>query len=95
VFQIGVGAFLLALLVYTIFFAPPRVFCIVALTLILAGGVSNLADRLIYGGYVVDFINVGIGSLRTGVFNLADVAISAGVLMLLAGRTSVRPESRG
>ena len=50
----------------------------------LAGGASNLIDRFTHGGYVVDFINLGIGSLRTGIFNVADIAITLGVLILLA-----------
>jgi signal peptidase II len=33
-------------------------------------------------GYVVDFMNIGIGSLRTGVFNVADIAVSFGRLFL-------------
>jgi signal peptidase II len=32
---------------------------------------------------VIDFLNVGIGGLRTGVFNVADMAISAGFVLLL------------
>jgi signal peptidase II len=44
---------------------------------------SNLVDRLLYGGRVTDFLNVGIGSLRTGIFNLADMAILAGALLLV------------
>lgn len=42
---------------------------------------SNLVDRLLYHGHVVDFLNMGIGSLRTGVFNLADVCIMAGAMI--------------
>lgn len=53
-----------------------------ALTLILAGGIGNLVDR-ISAGYVVDFLNVGIGSFRTGIFNVADMAIMAGVITLI------------
>jgi signal peptidase II len=34
-------------------------------------------------GSVVDFLNVGIGSLRTGIFNVADMAIMLGVALLL------------
>jgi signal peptidase II len=52
------------------------------LVLFLAGGLSNLADRLAIGS-VIDFLNVGIGPIRTGVFNVADVAIMAGVAMVL------------
>lgn len=56
---------------------------ICALALILSGGVGNLIDRLFRDGRVVDFMNMGIGSLRTGVFNVADVAIMAGLFLIL------------
>jgi signal peptidase II len=49
-----------------------------AFALFIAGGVSNWFDRLT-DGWVVDFMNVGIGWLRTGVFNVADVAITVGI----------------
>ncbi|HMH29492.1 MAG TPA: signal peptidase II [Steroidobacteraceae bacterium] len=55
----------------------------VALALVAGGGISNLIDRLLYDGRVTDFLNVGIGSLRTGIFNLADTAILAGALLLV------------
>jgi len=55
----------------------------VALTLIFAGGVGNLIDRVLRDGVVVDFMNMGIRGLRTGVFNVADVAIMAGLFLLL------------
>jgi signal peptidase II len=55
----------------------------VALALVAGGGISNLIDRLLYDGRVTDFLNVGIGALRTGIFNLADMAILAGALLLL------------
>lgn len=83
IFRAGVGCLLLALLAYALFFAPARPWPVFGAGLVLAGGAGNLLDRFIYDGYVVDFINVGIGSLRTGIFNIADVAIMAGVLMLL------------
>jgi signal peptidase II len=50
--------------------------------LFVAGGASNLLDRLAYG-MVIDFMNVGVGSLRTGIFNVADVAIMLGAGILL------------
>jgi signal peptidase II len=53
----------------------------VALSLFIAGGASNWIDRLATGK-VIDFLNVGIGGLRTGVFNVADMAIMAGVALL-------------
>lgn len=55
-----------------------------ALTLILAGGIGNLIDRVTtQNGVVIDFLNLGIGNLRTGVFNVADMAITAGFVLLL------------
>lgn len=53
-----------------------------ACALILGGGVGNLIDRVVNQGAVIDFINVGIGPVRTGIFNVADLAITAGLLML-------------
>ena len=50
----------------------------VSLALFIGGGLSNWIDR-VTAGHVVDFLNVGIGSLRTGVFNVADMAIMAGM----------------
>ncbi len=54
----------------------------IAFTIVLAGGLGNLLDRIFRQGIVIDFMNLGIGSVRTGIFNLADVMISAGILML-------------
>src|SRR5690606_37742622 len=47
--------------------------------LILSGGFGNLYDRALNDGRVVDFMLLQVGSLKTGVFNLADVAIMAGL----------------
>ncbi len=56
----------------------------IALTLIFAGGIGNLIDRATtQNGVVIDFLNLGIGGLRTGVFNVADMAITAGFVLLL------------
>ncbi len=52
------------------------------LTLFLAGGTSNWIDRVVHGR-VVDFLNLGVGPLRTGIFNVADVAIITGLNLLV------------
>ena len=52
-----------------------------SLGLQLGGALGNLVDRLHYG-YVVDFINVGIGNLRWYVFNVADSSLVVGVVIL-------------
>jgi signal peptidase II len=60
--------------------------------LALGGGLSNVIDRLIHGR-VTDFLNVGVGSIRTGIFNVADMALMLGVGLWVA--SSLRAESRG
>jgi signal peptidase II len=69
---------------------------LLGLGLLVGGGTGNLIDRFSHG-FARDWIVVGIGSLRTGVFNVADVAITVGVLVSLAAWVRVRaPEaSRG
>ena len=53
--------------------------------LMVAGGTSNLMDRISYG-MVIDFMNVGIGPVRTGIFNVADMAIMVGVGIVVLDR---------
>lgn len=55
----------------------------IALSLLLAGGIGNLIDRVFLNGIVIDFLNVGFGPLRTGIFNVADMAITGGALLML------------
>lgn len=50
--------------------------------LILAGGFSNMIDR-VAAGVVVDFLNIGWGTVRTGIFNVADMAIMAGLFVVI------------
>ena len=54
----------------------------IGVTLFIAGGLSNWVDRVVRGS-VVDFMNIGVGGLRTGIFNVADVAIMIGVVVFL------------
>jgi signal peptidase II len=54
----------------------------VALGLLLGGAIGNLIDRLRLG-YVVDFVDAGIGGLRWYTFNVADAAISFAIIFLI------------
>lgn len=54
-----------------------------ALALVAGGGIGNIIDRIFRGGHVTDFLNVGIGSLRTGIFNLADFFVLVGAILLI------------
>jgi signal peptidase II len=93
-----VNAVFLALIASLVFFRRPAGRSQhLAVVLLLAGGIGNLIDRLFHGGLVIDFLNVGIGPVRTGIFNVADMAIMAGFGLLIlyhapAGETrSQRP----
>ncbi len=63
--------------------------------LVLAGGVGNLIDRLLYQGHVIDFLNVGLGNLRTGIFNVADMYITLGIgwLFVVSLKTPAPPDA--
>ena len=83
IFTVFVGLLLTAFLIYLVFSQTLNTYTLVALSLIFAGGASNLFDRTVNNGAVVDFLNVGIGPLRTGIFNVADVAILVGALLFI------------
>jgi signal peptidase II len=50
---------------------------------IALGGIANLIDRVFRDGHVVDYIVLNVGPTHTGVFNIADIAITAGALFLM------------
>ena len=54
----------------------------IALGLLLGGALGNMLDRLRLG-YVVDFVDIGIGDLRWYTFNVSDAAISCAIVLLL------------
>lgn len=54
----------------------------IAMSLVLGGAVGNLLDRLLHG-YVIDFIDFHWGTWHFATFNVADAAISIGVVLLL------------
>jgi signal peptidase II len=56
---------------------------IISFALIFAGGMGNIIDRILFDRHVTDFMNLGIGHLRTGIFNVADMCVTAGVAGLL------------
>jgi len=58
-------------------------YLVIIIVSIIGGGLGNLFDRLLYDFHVVDFINFGIGSLRTGILNVADMSVTFGVLFLV------------
>jgi signal peptidase II len=88
VFQLANGFFLLGTVLLVFRHQWSRL-ATVGLMLFFAGGVSNWVDRVAMGT-VIDFMNIGIGPFRTGIFNMADVAIMAGVALLIVDRWQSR-----
>ena len=62
---------------------------VLAMVLVAAGGAGNLLDRVVRDGRVIDFMNFGLGSVRTGIFNVADVQIMLGLVLFLIARRTV------
>jgi signal peptidase II len=50
--------------------------------LIIGGGFGNIFDRIVHGS-VTDFMHINFGLFQTGIFNVADVSIMAGMFILL------------
>jgi signal peptidase II len=84
---------------YTVFLIIPIIICLAGLIFLLVketkihrlitgaciigGGIGNLADRLFNEFKVIDFLNFGIGTIRTGILNTADLSVTFGALMFL------------
>jgi len=81
-FTVFTGAILLGLTGMVLFKSNLSRGELLSFSLLLTGGIGNLIDRIRFDGVVVDFMVLGIGKLRTGVFNVADVAIMSGIFLL-------------
>ena len=55
---------------------------ILAFAFVIGGGIGNLMDRIAHGS-VTDFFQIRMGILKTGIFNMADVAVTFGVLLII------------
>src|SRR5690554_366242 len=64
---------------------------VVGAALVVGGGIGNVIDRVLFEGGVTDFLNIGIGTLRTGFFNVADVWIMLGAAMMLFSKETWAP----
>ena len=82
-FQVLVGVGLIGLFIFMLRAHSRSVLSMAGWCLVLVGGGTNLLDRVLHHGRVIDFMNIGFGSLRTGIFNVADVCITLGVVLLV------------
>jgi signal peptidase II len=68
---------------YYVLVRETRMYRIALIVTIASGGMGNLVDRLFNEFRVVDFMNFGIGRLRTGILNIADLSITFGLAALI------------
>ncbi|MCM2281662.1 MAG: signal peptidase II [Bdellovibrionaceae bacterium] len=93
IFTIGAALLLVPAAIYLLR-GPIGWWTCCGLSLLIGGGVGNLIDRATIG-YVIDFMNISLGPVRTGIFNIADVAIVIGTAILIfrsrSDELSMRP----
>jgi len=64
---------------------------IIGLSCIAGGGIANLYDRFLYGS-VTDFLYIDLGGVfKTGIFNMADLSVTTGMILLLLSSFLNRP----
>jgi signal peptidase II len=86
--------FLVALFAYTIKNAlKMSVMKVFSLALLFSGGIGNIIDRILFDRHVTDFMNLGIEHIRTGIFNVADVCVTAGAIGLLLFYQDKQPKT--
>jgi len=93
--------FLIAISLLAVLYIPwlinqykKNILIVIGLLLILGGAIGNLYDRISYG-YVIDFIYLHIAEFYWPAFNVADSAISLGVLLFLYGSFKIIKRDRG
>jgi signal peptidase II len=62
---------------------------LIAICFIIGGGIGNIFDRITYGS-VTDFLYIHFGIFHTGVFNMADLSITTGAIVILLQSTFKR-----
>lgn len=80
---VGIAVLMLAAVVYLAARgSKARMSTLTASALLVGGAAGNIIDRISNDGRVVDFVSIGFTSVRTGIFNVADVAVMSGALLL-------------
>ena len=85
-------AVILLIIYYVMKSKPQNMLMVISLTLIFAGAVGNLIDRIRFGA-VVDFLDIYIGTAHWPAFNVADSAISVGAVLMIWGMIIKREEA--
>ena len=84
----GVAVFLGLTVVFLMVATGLRFLTVFGLSLFCGGSLSNLLDRIAFEG-TVDFLNLGLPGLRPYIFNLADIAIVAGIIIAILSNVMI------
>lgn len=85
IFLHGLPLALLLYLVYRLLFnEEANTWLTVGFSFILGGGLGNIVDRFRFGE-VTDFFQMQIGPVHTGIFNMADVSVTTGIILVFIG----------
>ena len=90
IFTLGTGVAMAGLLVLAVRLRR-RTWACLGLSLFVAGGLSNWIDR-VETGRVIDFMVIGLGPVRTGIFNVADMAVMLGAALFVIAEFRHRPD---
>ncbi len=83
IFLQGLPIIILLVLLFRILQKPKmNKWLVFAFACVIGGGIGNLIDRIAHG-QVTDFFHINLGFIKTGIFNMADVSVTMGVLMIL------------
>jgi len=95
IFLMILPVFVLGYLLYYIFKnRDMETYGLIALCSIAGGGIANVFDRIVYGS-VTDFLHIDLGGVfRTGIFNLADLSVTTGMIILLMGSFTNRNKEK-
>ena len=73
---------LVGITIYTYFDKSLDKTSIIGFSLIIGGGVGNIFDRIVYGS-VTDFLYLNFEFFKTGIFNIADLSVTTGMILIL------------
>lgn len=62
---------------------------VLGFAMVIGGGIGNLLDRMLHGS-VTDFLQIRMGGLQTGIFNMADVSVTLGIILILGSQLIAR-----
>ena len=93
IFKILVALVMCFFFIYILYKKAIRRGTLVGLILIISGGLGNLIDRIMNDGKVVDFLIMSLYNFHTGIFNIADMYVTAGVIILILSEVVIRKNS--